>query len=355
MSLLVVAGCSIGPSTVSRDRGDYFDALGASWKEQTLSNAVSIRYGDVPVFLDVASIVSSYDFQANATVGNTSNAVGWRGVSQLPWAATAVGAGVTYADRPTISYAPLSGEKLTRRLIRPIPPLGIFELIQAGNAADVVLQIAVRSLNGIRNVGVSGGTLERADPEFYPLLDAFRRLQVAGHLSVRTEKRNNEEVGVFIISEGRQPQAQSTRDVKFVRDTLKVSPDRNGEITIVFGANPRAGNELAVLSRSMGDILIDLAMGITVPESHIAAGRTVPTVRPPPGSTDKRDLPLVNIQSGASAPAGAFAAIRHRGTSYWIDDGDYVSKRNFTLLMIFTSLAEAGVVPQIPTLTLPVR
>ena len=62
---------------------------------------------------------------------------------------------------------------------------------------------------------------------------------------------------------------------------------------------------------------------------------------------------MVNIQSGERSGRG-FRHDQACGTSYWIDDGD-VSKRNFTLLMIFTSLSEAGVVPQIPMLTLPVR
>ena len=68
-----------------------------------------------------------------------------------------------------------------------------------------------------------------------------------------------------------------------------------------------------------------------------------------------RDRPLVTIRSGASAPVGAFSAISYRGTRYWIDDNDFNSKRIFTLLMIFFSLAETGVTPQAPTLTLPVN
>jgi hypothetical protein len=350
---LTICGCSsIGPGTVPRDRIDYLAALSASWKEQTLNNVVNIRYGDAPSFLDVASIVSSYVLQGDVTAGVTSNSLSTNAANVLPWTSATFGAGATYSDRPTISYAPLSGEKLTRRLIRPIPPVGIFELIQAGNPADTVLQVAVRSLNGIRNQGVSGGQLEPSDPEFYPLLDAFRRLQLVGRLSVRTEKRNNEEVGIFIISEGRTP--QSIADVKYVRDTLHLKPGKDGDLTIVFGAHQRNGNELAVLSRSMGDILIDLAMGIEVPPEHVAQGRTVPTVRPI-GAENQRDRPLVRIHSGAAAPSRVFAAVTYGNTAYWIDDNDYASKRTFTLLMIFTSLAETGVSPQIPTLTIPVR
>lgn len=350
---LVIAGCSsIGPASVPRDRTDYLNALSTSWKVQTLSNVVHIRYGDAPSFLDVSSIVSAYTLDTNVSVGITSNDLSLPASNLLPYSSTVVGAGVRYGDRPTISYVPLGGEKLTKRLIRPIPPAGIFELIQAGQAADLVLQVTVRSLNGIKNQHVSGGVLEPADPEFYPLLDAFRRLQIAGRMSVRTEKRGGEEVGVVTIIEGKTPTAN--QDVKFVRDTLRVKPGKNGDLTIMFAPVPRGADELAVLSRSMGEILIDLAMGIEVPPEHVAAGRTIPTARAI-ASVNPLERPLVRIRSGSSAPENAFVAVHYRSTWYWIDDNDFESKRGFTLLLIFTSLAETGVFTQIPALTLPVR
>lgn len=351
--LPAIAGCSsIGPSTVPRDRTDYLKALSTSWKTQTLSNVVHIRYGDTPSFLDIASIVSSYSVDANVSVGVTSNNISTAAANQLAWSSTVLGAGASYQDRPTISYAPLSGDRFTKRLIRPIPPVGIFELIQSGHPADVVLQMTVRSLNGIKNQGISGGVLEPADPEFYPLLDALRRLQNAGRLSVRTEKRGSEEIGIVSAVEGKTPEI--ARDLKFVRDTLRVKPGKDGELTIVFAPAPRSGTELAVLSRSMGDILIDLAMGIEVPPAHVAEGRTLATVWVNT-SPNPRDRPMVRIHSGTAPPANAFAAVEYGNTWYWIDDNDFASKRTFTLLMIFTSLAETGVVAQIPALTLPVR
>jgi hypothetical protein len=59
--LLSFTGCaSIGPGTVTRDRFDYVTAISDSWKSQMLFNLVKLRYGDAPVFLDVASVINQY-------------------------------------------------------------------------------------------------------------------------------------------------------------------------------------------------------------------------------------------------------------------------------------------------------
>lgn len=347
---LMLVGCaSFGPSMLPRDRTDFQSSIADSWKQQTLFNVVRLRYGDAPVFLDISSVVSSYTLQGQVAVGAAINS-NLTGVA--PWNTTTLGAGASYQDRPTISYTPLSGDRFTKSFLRPIIPSGIFQLIQAGYQADFVLQVTVRSLNGIKNQGTSGGEVQPADPAFYPLLDALRRLQLAQTVSLRLDKRGTDDVGVLVLASGRTP--QEDQDLKFVRDTLHLDPGKNGELNIVFGTVQRNGQELAVVSRSMAEILIELAVGIDVPAQDVADLRTVPSVRVSDGE-HPRDRPLVRIQSGSAAPADAFTAVRYRNTWYWIDDHDFTSKRIFTLLMMFFSLAETGVAPQMPTLTLPVN
>ena len=102
----------------------------------------------------------------------------------------------------------------------------------------------------------------------------------------------------------------------------------------------------------MSEILLEVAVGIEVPPEHVVQGRTALATRVA-GAENLRDRPLIRIQSSASPPPDSYAAVRYRGTWYWISDSDPASKRVFTFLMIFFSLAETGVTPQTPVLTVP--
>jgi hypothetical protein len=332
---------------VTRDRTDYIGAVADSWKEQTLLNVVRMRYGDAPSFVDVSSVISSYSFQgqvsANGQVSSDRTAT-------IPSALGFVGGAATYSDRPTITYTPLSGDRFTRSLLSPIPPSAIFNLIQAGYPADTILQMTVRGINGLSNRTSLAGETREADPDFYAVLDALRRLQLSGTVSLRIEKRGADEIGLLILSNRRGE--QSNRDLDFVLKQLGVVPGKDGEITLTFGALPRDNHELAVLSRSMLGVLLEVASGIEVPGSDVAAGRTGPSARHS-DAPDAHDRPLINIHSGPTPAPRAYAAVRYHDTWYWIGDDDLASKRIFTFLMMFFSLAETGVAAQPPVVTIP--
>ena len=104
-------------------------------------------------------------------------------------------------------------------------------------------------------------------------------------------------------------------------------------MTLAFGAVPRGDNEIAVLSRSMMEILLEIALGIDVPADHVTQGRTAASARAIEAE-DPRDRPLVHVLAGPERPADVFAAVRHRDTWYWIDDRDYRSKRVLSVLML---------------------
>jgi hypothetical protein len=126
--LLTFVGCAgVGPHSVARDRFDYTTAISDSWKAQMLVNMVKMRYGDTPTFLDVASVINQYSVESQLDLRLT-----W--VDHLIAALASnqsAGAAARYIDRPTITYAPIMGEKFARSLMTPIPPASILSLIQA--------------------------------------------------------------------------------------------------------------------------------------------------------------------------------------------------------------------------------
>lgn len=346
--VLGMSGCaSIGPATVSRDRVDYIAAVSESWKEQTLLNIVRMRYGDAPTFVDVSSVISAYSLQGQLLAGGQLSS---DLTNTIPSRLFNLGGSATYIDRPTITYTPVTGDRFARSLLRPIPPNAIFELIQVGYPADAILQMTTRAINGVYNRSTLAQQVREADPQFYPVLDALRRLQLSGAISVRLERRGGNETGVVILSAERGTEVD--RDLLFLRRALGISPGKNGEISLTFGALPRTRNEIALLSRSMLGILLEIASGIEVPRSHVQEGRTAPAARVA-HAQEQRDRPMIHIMSGPTEPQRPFATVRYRNTAYWVSDDDLASKRVFTFLMMFFSLAETGVMPQAPVLTIP--
>jgi hypothetical protein len=348
--LQVLSGCtSIGPGLVPQDRVGYADAMADSWKDQLLLNIVRLRYGDAPTFMDVSSVVSSYALQGQVQANVIGNLGVPKKTTTLPDAIGSAGLLGSYSDRPTISYTPLTGKKFAQSLLTPIPPSAIFSLISAGYAADFVLPTTVRAFNGIYNSTFQSGSRRPADPEFYPLIAAMQRLQLSRAISIQVKKRGPTETVIAVLGNRNSPQVK--QDVEFIQQTLKLK-SREGEIILSYGPVQQQSNELAVLSRSMIEIMVEMSADIEVPVAHVQNGRTYANTSYALGN---KNAASPKIYSGASAPADAFAKIRYRDAWYWIADTDFYSKRSLTLMLLFFSLAETGVVPAAPLLTIPVQ
>jgi hypothetical protein len=326
----------MGPQSIPRDRLGYSAAISDSWKEQTLLNIVRLRYADAPMFLDVSSVVASYSAEGQLDGGISFPAQGS--------SSSSAGGYGRFTTKPTISYAPLTGDKFTRSLLRPIPPSSVFQMIQAGYPADFILGATTRAINSRFN-RATGPNMREADPEFIELADAFRRIQHSEGLGMRVERRDNGEATVLFFRGNVTPQLEA--DVRRVRELLGLRP--SSEFDLVYGSMQRSDTELAILTRSMLEILIDFAQSIDVPPEHVASGRTNAGY-PKVSSTGFRRL--ATILSGATPPNDAYAAVRYRDTWYWVDDHDLDSKRAFAFMMMFFSLAETGPSAPAPVLTI---
>lgn len=127
------------------------------------------------------------------------------------------------------------------------------------------------------------------------------------------------------------------------------------EIQISYGYIPTTDSEIAMLTRSMMQIMIELAVQVDVPPIHIDdidEGRTIPTLL----QTNKDGTATgraITINHSVDKPENAFTAVNYRDYWFWIDDRDFFSKRTFAFLMILFSLTETGGTEGLPLVTIP--
>ncbi|HET9701600.1 MAG TPA: hypothetical protein VFP70_11820 [Burkholderiales bacterium] len=345
LCVLLLTGCaSMGPPSIARDRFDYVTSVSESWKRQMLLNLLKVRYTDAPVFMDVSSVINSYSLEGEITLSGQNANIG-RGDTFAAIAGTG-----RYADRPTISYQPLSGDKFAKNLLAPLPVTGILYLIQAGYPADIVLRLCVSTINGLENAYGAMGNPRAGDPKFRELLTAFRESQQAGGTGMRVVP-GKDQSAVLIYFRPLTDEAIAAPNRR-IRELLELDPTAR-EISVVYGSHPANDREIAMLTRSVLQVLTDFASYIDVPDAELTEGR----VYRPQRSAEQLALfpPLFRVRNGRAAPQDAYVAVQYRDTWFWIDDRDQHSKALFNSVLLLFSLTETAQTQPAPLVTIPAR
>ena len=346
-ALAMMASCTqIGPRSLPRDRFNYNTAIANSWKEQTLLNIVKIRYADMPLFVEVASVVSGYTLESSVNIGGRVSS------SDTPQGDFLnLGAAGKFTDRPTITYAPITGSKFNESFMTPIPPKAILFLMQSGWQAEMIFPITVDAVNGRRSLLAAGDQSRAGDPEYYRVIELLQEIQRSGMSSMRIIKGDDqkETTVIFFSLDNMSPKIRDA--VAELNSLLQLDPDTN-EFSVAYGLIPKSNKEIALQTRSMLQIMITLATLIDVPETHVQEGSTLPTVFTP-NQSEHQISKIISIHSSPEVPEKPFVSIQYRDHWFWIDENDFVSKRTFTFLMILFSLTESGGKSGLPLVTIP--
>jgi len=349
VAILPAACDGVGPQTVARDRFDYAGAIGDSWKSQMLLNLVKIRYGDNPVFLDIGQVVAGYSLQRSVAASGSFFTFNQSAPLQAVTGVLGGAAGMSYTDSPTIIYTPLSGEKFSRAIMSPVPLRSILQVLQSGFPVDVIFRLGVQSINGVDNSRTSGGAnrFHTAEPEFYDLLEQLGQIQATGDIGFRHVTQGD----MLTLEFRKSSSADTQRAIEKTKRILKLDPAEN-EFKVVLTAVPKSNREIAIVSRSIYEILLYISAGISVPDIHVQQHRVNATPQETFGG-NTNIASLVQIHDSSERPADAFAAIPYRNYWFFIDDRDTRSKKIFSFIMLLFTFVEPATPPVSTTLTIP--
>ncbi|MBC2604021.1 hypothetical protein [Puniceicoccus vermicola] len=348
---LLLSGCAtISPSTYRGTANGYNVAMQKVGEEQLLLNIVRLRYRDAPYFFEASSITSQLDLNSSLGVAGTFPLSG-----SAPDALSG-NTGISFAERPTISYTPLQGDDFFNRLLGRITFEDISLLTNSGWSMDTVSRMVIQRTNGMNNaMGASGPT-----PEILPQFKEFREVadtlfQLQRHNAIQmgeVQSENGYEPVIFLPAPG------SNEDADRLRELLSLDPELD-----VYRVRPGAaavpssnGDLIEINTRSLLGVLFFLSQGVNVPEKDVESGKVTKTLYDD-GTVFDWNEPLdglFRVESSNSEPDNASTAVRYRGTWFYIKDDDLLSKATFMLLSQMFALRTGDAQGQTPVLTIPV-
>jgi hypothetical protein len=341
--VLVVAlvGCrNVGPGLIERDQVNYTSALLEAEKQQLLLNIVRLRYGDIPALVRVDQIVAGYERRVIGSIGSSlqpdldfSDDFAIRGEGQL-------------VDRPTYTLKPLQGADYARYLLRPIPPRELVGLLAGGAHLYTALGLAVERINGVPNDQLLAGP-EPPSGRFWRTIALLQDLRNDGLVQIDFEsdgEGGGERVYVAFLQADNAPRDE--RAAALI-DLLGVDPDAD-RYEVVLGVAPRARDEIAIWTRSLIEILSDVAHGIDRTADDPPRPRLVGQRREAP-----RPPLEIRVAGGPLPPADAFVRVQYGDRWYWIERDARWTKRAFSMLLLLTTILERDEVTTGTVLTIP--
>ncbi|MGD9512095.1 MAG: hypothetical protein AB7X49_26520 [Geminicoccaceae bacterium] len=322
-------------------QADYAAAVADGGKRQTLLNIVRLRYGDVPAFLSVNQILAGYSLQGTFSAGTELLTGGSLRLSND----ANIGVGGTFTNSPTVTYAPVTGANFARTFLAPMQPADLFGLMLGGTSPSLVLGLGLHSIGGYANERASAGSQIAADPRFEEVLALLIQLQRQGRLSIQLAVVGQDRLATLGLEVGESEDAPERR----LRRLLDLPPDQT-TFPLVYTLGASRPGQIAIRTRSLIEVLSQLAGDIEVPEGDVANGRTYAGLPP---EDDTARLPRLVVHHGLLEPRHAYAAVGYDGTWFWIGQDDLSTKRVFSFVMLLLSLSESSRPGQPPVISIP--
>lgn len=401
VSATLVTGCASGPASLIDTRLPYNEAIKVTTEQQLLLNIVRLRYTDTPSSLAVANVTAQFEivkqlqltpfFSASGAEPNRSY------TSILPQA------GISYADRPTISLVPIDDAEFTRKLFTPLTVDGVLYLAKTTWPISTVFRLYLENINWVPNAELASGPTPRLAPPYSSFLrgvEALGKLQAEGQIVFGTQERfdpvndsipaakvdamavieaakngfefkfNKADASATLGKRARHPMLfidpkalESPITKEFVSAFMLKPGQTRYELTAddvepFSSADNAAFEVLDIEPRSLLQALYFISHGIEIPPEHSQSGIARTTFDRNGKVFDWAPVTAGLFQArwskGDSPPVNAHVSVRYRDYWFYIPGDDHDSKATFSLLMELSRLDLQTRTGDRPVLTLPI-
>jgi hypothetical protein len=201
----------------------------------------------------------------------------------------------------------------------------------------------------LQNLPTTAGPRRHADPAFVRALELMRELQSAGGVALGVSSDASADGTTLAIFRADDLPAETLAKSAELRRLLGLPTDRH-RFQVVAAPHRGGPGELALQPRSLLQVLQAVGGFVDVPPDHLARQWAFPA----PEMTDEERRGFgIRIRNGARPPDHAYAAVLHQDHWFWVDQGDWRTKRTMALLILLFTLTDSSETGHLPVLTIP--
>ncbi len=144
-------------------------------------------------------------------------------------------------------------------------------MMQAGWPARFLFTLCVKSVNDMDNRTLAPAFARNEDPDYARLIDLLEKIQKSGAVGSRIEKKDKQETVVLFFR--RKAGRNIDPELAEAGRLLGLKPGTT-DFKVLYGNAPMREGEIAILTRSILDMILELSAQIEVPPEQASEGRT---------------------------------------------------------------------------------
>lgn len=355
--VLLTTGCAggIGPAKLAPTRMDYNLAIQKSNNEEMLLNLVRMKYFEQPLFLQVGSVASSFNY--NVSGGLSATIPDHRSLANGVYTTYDPSISAQYSDSPTVTYTAYQGQAYAQQFLAELDFDRFVVLYKGGWDIEFLMRILFMRFGRIDHTyDARAGFHPEQHERFEELVGIVARMDDRGGLDV-VKVSIGENNSATIMSMVFKHEAEAMRVQELLGYNIGITVNAEGRAHARFKLT--ALNELDESLRFWKGLpVVPLRLRNCLRAMDIVAqGIEVPyelTQRKRGFDLREQFVSLCDIRVASSEPANAYVAIRHQEHWYYIRSDDARSKEIFQLILNIFSLQSADPPKTNPVLTLSV-